>query len=67
MNFICALNNQDKDELIAKGFRYIMSQDLDTQTIYMFKNNSDKFLNFSQEDKSKYLFTNNMFFSEGVG
>ncbi|MCC0764807.1 hypothetical protein IR151_17575 [Clostridioides sp. ES-S-0006-03] len=62
MNFICALNEQDKEILTLKGFKYIMSQDLGNHTIYMFENIPDNILNFSQEDKMKYLFTNKMYF-----
>lgn len=58
--FVCASNEKDRDELIELGFEMLYEQKCQNSVIYVFRNIPNK---FSKIDKSRYLFTNTMFFN----
>ena len=58
--FVCASNEKDRDELIELGFEMLYEQKNQNSVIYVFRNIPSR---FSKIDKSKYLFTNTMFFN----
>ena len=61
MKFIYALNESDRQELIAKGFRELFSCYIGENKAYAFDSTS-RIAIFSQEDKKKFLFTNMAYF-----
>ena len=61
MKFIYALNESDRQELIAKGFRELFSCYIGENKAYAFDSTSHIAV-FSQEDKKKFLFTNMAYF-----
>ena len=58
--FVCASNEKDRDELIELGFEMLYEQRNQHGVIYVFRNIPSR---FSKIDKSRYLFTNTMFFT----
>lgn len=56
-NFINVFTEQDKDYLIKNGYTFLNAQKNGNQTIYTFKNDSNK-LTFSEKDRGRFLFTN---------
>ena len=58
--FVCASNEKDRDELIELGFEMLYEQRNQHGVIYVFRNIPSQ---FSKIDKSRYLFTNTMFFN----
>ena len=58
--FVCASNEKDRDELIELGFEIVYEQRNQNSVIYVFRNIPSR---FSKIDKSRYLFTNTMFFN----
>ncbi|VIF91877.1 Uncharacterised protein [Clostridioides difficile] len=62
MKFIYALNEDDKNELLNKGFNFINEQNINNQKFYLFENNSNIISMFSKEDKMKFIFSNILYF-----
>lgn len=62
MKFIYALNEDDKNELLNKGFNFINEQNINNQKFYLFENNSNIISMFSKEDKMKFIFSNVLYF-----
>lgn len=62
MKFIYALNEEDKNELLNKGFNFINEQNINNQKFYLFENNSNIISMFSKEDKMKFIFSNILYF-----
>lgn len=60
--FIYALNEQERLELIEKGFEEIGTCKINGKTAYSFENSLIKFATFSKESQSKYLVTNVAYF-----
>lgn len=60
--FIYALNEQERQELIAKGYEELGSCKINGQTAYSFDNTSQKIATFSKENQGKYLITDVAFF-----
>ena len=58
--FVCASNEKDRDELIELGFEMLYEQKSQNSVIYVFRKIPSR---FSKIDKSRYLFTNTMFFN----
>ena len=58
-NFIYALTEEKKEELIAKGYKFIGKVN-SNKTMYAFQNNMK--MNFNKEDKKDLLFSNTMYF-----
>lgn len=59
--FIYALNEQERQELIAKGYEELGSCKINGQTAYSFDNTSS-IATFSKESQSKFLVTDVAFF-----
>lgn len=62
MKFIYALNEKDRDLLIARGYEQISKCKLSNKDAYVFANKSSKRATFSSEDKKKFLVTNVAYF-----
>lgn len=62
MNFIYALNEKDKEELLSKGFNLINKQNINNESVYVFENDKNHMSTFSKKDKGRFLFSNKMFF-----
>ena len=56
--YVYALSKEDKEELIAKGFKIIGEKKLGKQQAYLFEVNLEKSLFFNETDKKKFLFSN---------
>ena len=56
--YVYALSKEDKEELIAKGFKFIGEKKLGKQQAYLFETNLEKPLFFNETDKKKFLFSN---------
>lgn len=57
--FIYALNEEDRDTLLAKGYKELFKSSLNGNTVYAFDNSLNKiYATFSNEDKKKYLVSN---------
>ena len=65
MKFIYALNETDKEELKAKGYRELFTCNIGESKAYAFENIPHKIAKFSAEDKKKFLFTNLAHFNKG--
>ena len=61
MKFIYALNEDDRRELITKGFKELFSCYIGEKKAYAF-DSASRIAVFSQEDKRKFLFTNMAYF-----
>nr|DAJ13120.1 MAG TPA: hypothetical protein [Siphoviridae sp. ctBWu8] len=61
LKFIYALNEDDRQELITKGFKELFSCYIGEKKAYAFDSTS-RIAVFSQEDKKKFLFTNMAYF-----
>ena len=59
--YVYALSKEDKEELIAKGFKFIVEKKLWKQQAYLFEVNLEKSLFFNETDKKKFLFSNIVF------
>lgn len=59
--FIYALNEEERQELLASGFEEIGHCKINGQKTYSFEN-SLKFATFSMENQKKYLVTNVAYF-----
>ena len=60
--FIYALSEQERMELIEKGFEEIGTCKINGITAYSFENSQSKFATFSKENQCKYLVTNVAYF-----
>lgn len=61
MKFIYALNEDDRKDLIKKGFKELFSCYIGNNKAYAFDSTS-RIAVFSKEDKKKFLFTNMAYF-----
>ncbi len=61
MQFIYALNEQDRLELTAKGFKELFSCHIGETKAYAFDRTSNIAV-FSNEDQKRFLFTNMVYF-----
>lgn len=62
MQFIYALDENSREELLEKGFEEISTCTLNGQKAYVFEESPQKFATFSKEDQGKYLVTNVAYF-----
>lgn len=62
MRFIYALNDRDKELLMAQGFTYITEVAMDSGKAYVFENKQTKYATFSSEDRKKFLVTDKLHF-----
>lgn len=62
MQFIYALDENSREELLVKGFEEISTCTLNGQKAYVFEDSPQKFATFSKEDQGKYLVTNVAYF-----
>lgn len=60
--FLCALNEQDRLDLLSKGFEEVGTCKINNEIVYYFENSPSKYATFSKEDQSKYLVTNVAYF-----
>lgn len=63
LKFIYALNESDRQELVAKGFKELFSCYIGDNKAYAFDSTSNIAM-FSQEDKRRFLFTNMAYFNK---
>lgn len=56
--FIYALCEDDRLELLAKGYKELFHNYMGGKKIYAFANEPQKIAMFSGEDRKKFLFTN---------
>lgn len=63
MKFIYALSQDDRKELLSKGFKELFSCNIGDKTAYAFDINSASIAMFDKENKKKFLFTNIAYFS----
>ena len=64
MKFIYALNEIDRDELKAKGYRELFTCNISGSKAYAFENIPHKIAMFSADSKKKFLFTNMAYFNK---
>jgi Holliday junction resolvase len=62
MNFICVRNEEDKNYMINKGFKFITKQKTKNETVYIFESDLRKISTFSKKDKGRFFFTNKLNF-----
>ena len=56
MNFIYAMNEDDKMELLSKGYNFICEQTMNGKVTYLFENNiPDKMSTFTENGECRYL------------
>lgn len=59
MKFIYAMNEDDKMELLSKGFNFICEQTINGQVTYLFENNNvDKISTFTENGECRFFYTN---------
>ena len=61
MNFIYVFSQEDRENLLNKGFKELFSCYIGENKAYAFDSTS-RIAIFSQEDKKKFLFTNMAYF-----
>ena len=64
MKFIYALNEIDRDELKAQGYRELFTCNIGGSKAYAFENIPHKIAMFSADSKKKFLFTNMAYFNK---
>lgn len=58
MNFIIALNEDDKNLLLYRGYSFISTQKMGNDLAYIFANKPKKIENFSNDEKKRFIITN---------
>ena len=63
MNFIYAMNEDDKMELLSKGYNFICEQTMNGKITYLFENNiPDKMSTFTENGECRFFYTHKMHF-----
>ena len=60
MNFILALNEEDRRLLLARGYSFISTQKMGNDLVYIFVNKPKNYENFSNNEKNRFIITNKM-------
>lgn len=62
MNFIYAMNETDKMELLSKGYNFICEQTINGKIAYLFENNiPNKISTFTENGECRYLISNEIY------
>lgn len=56
--YVYALSEVDRDDLLAKGFKFIGECKLGKHLAYLFESEPDKALFFNEVNRKKFLFSN---------
>ena len=60
MNFIIALNQDDRELLIKEGYSFLSTQKMGSDLAYIFVNKPNNFEKFSKSEKNRFIITNKM-------